>query len=175
MLLAGPTEQLASASSSLEVKALPSVFPLLLQSDPDRMEQLVLQRMSLLNTLLPVLKHSVAMLADPRYAARTRDLLLWILGNLAAVPLASTRRLLQFSAGTAWLVSLAQPQRGTKSLTTADNQLKPARRYRRYIRPADDSHGGRNADTMSAVLVCFLSPFKLNTRVRMATETCYTN
>ena len=158
MLLAGPTEQVASASSYLELTALPSVFPLLLQNDLDRMEQLVLVRMGLLCDLLLVPKHSVAMLADPRYAARTRDLPLWILGILAAVPLASTRQLLQFSAGTAWLVSLAQPQRGTKSLTTADNQLKPARRYRRFKRAADYSRGASYANTMSAVLKnCFVS------------------
>ena len=156
MLLAGPTEQLASASSSLEVTALPSVFPLLLQSDPDRMEQLVLQRMSLLNTLLLVPKHSVAMLVDPRYAARTRDLLLWIPCNLAAVPLASTRCSLKFSAEIFLVGLTSSAAAGTKFLTTADNQLKPARRYRRYIRPADDSHNGRNADTMSSALMnCF--------------------
>ena len=55
------------------MKAPPSVFPLLLQNDQDRMEQLVLVRMSLLCALLLVPKHSVAMLVDLRCAARTKD------------------------------------------------------------------------------------------------------
>ena len=76
MLLAGPTEQLVSASSSLVLTVPPSVLLLLLQSDADRMERFASQRMGLLSTLLLVPKHSVAMLADLRYAARTRDLAL---------------------------------------------------------------------------------------------------